>query len=300
MAEKKFSKEEFQDKLDQNAFIEQEAFHLKKYLENNLFVSRKFHQYSNQFKPYQPNDQNFRGQSSSRRPFQPSDRRNPDHRGQSFSTDSSIHQCPVCKCEHFYMSGKSCTYLSTCPQFEDMSYNDQGILIRRLDYCFVCLRNKNEPSHANPCKHTESYCIFCPAPTNQSHRSRYFRNRPDDYYEGPCYGSRGGKGGGNGNNGKGGAGNSGGRGRHSRGRQQCGSPNNRYHHSSNSSQGFKVGGLLILSSEVSKIGWHLFNQILLFLSLITLITLKIWIINFCQTPVLGLGLGVDFVFPCHK
>ena len=64
MKENSLSQEEFQDKLDQNYFIDKEALHLKEYLENNLFITRKFNQFRQDHKPYQPQDQT-RGQSSS-------------------------------------------------------------------------------------------------------------------------------------------------------------------------------------------------------------------------------------------
>ena len=115
MKENSLSQEEFQNKLDQNSFIDKEALHLQKYLENNISITRKFNQSKLVHKPYQVQDQ-YRGQPSRRRPFQPRNRRG-GHCGQTFASDVSQNQCPVCKCKHFDSEGKIRHYLSAYPEF---------------------------------------------------------------------------------------------------------------------------------------------------------------------------------------
>ena len=118
-------------------------------------------------------------------PFQQRNRRG-NHCGQSLADDASSNKCPVCKCKHPNKYGKNKPYLSACPQFEGMDYNEQRNVVKRLKYCLVCLRTKNGQNHSNPCKQTEFYCQFCPNHIKMSHRTRYCYIRPDDYSETPA------------------------------------------------------------------------------------------------------------------
>ena len=142
----------------------------------------------------------YRGQSCcSCCPYQQRNRRG-IHCGQTLA-DYASSKCPVCKCKHPNKYGKNKPYLSACPQFEGMNYNEQRNLVNKLKYCLVCLRTKNYQNHSNPCKKTEFYCNFCPDPINKFHRSWYCHNRPDDYSATPA-GNKGGKGGENDGKGK--------------------------------------------------------------------------------------------------
>ena len=117
-------------------------------------------------------------------PYQQRNRRGV-HCGQALA-DYASSKCPVCRCKHPNKYGKHKPYLSACPQFEGLNYNEQKTLVNKLKFCLVCLRSKNDPNHSNPCKQTEFYCQFCPNPIKMSHRTRYCYKRPDDYSETPA------------------------------------------------------------------------------------------------------------------
>ena len=170
MKENSLSQEEFQNKLDQNLFIEKEALHLHSYLENSLFITRKFNQSKLVHNPQQDQELN-RGQPPHRRPFQRNRRGN--HQGQTFASDASRTHCPLCKNKHFDDQGKIMPYLDACPEFKGMSTDKQREMVIRLKHCLVCLRSKNDKDHTNPCSCEKFYCTFCPPPACKTHRTKY-------------------------------------------------------------------------------------------------------------------------------
>ena len=118
-------------------------------------------------------------------PFQQRNRRG-NHCGQTFASDTSRNQCPICKDRHFDNQGKIIPHLAACPEFQGMSTDKQKEMAIRLKHCLVCLRPKNYKDHTNPCSRKRYYCSSCPDPACKTHRSKYCRNRHNDYSAAPA------------------------------------------------------------------------------------------------------------------